>query len=113
MLTSTEFLMIAGMVAVTFSTRYSMFVLAGRVEFPGWLVNALRYVPPAVLTAITVPAVLMPSGDTVQFSYTNPYLVGALVACGVGWFSKNLLLTILLGMLAFWGWQWVLFTWLV
>ena len=112
MLTSTEFLMIAGMVAVTFGTRYSMFVLAGRVEFPRWLVNALRYVPPAVLTAITVPAVLMPTGDTVQFSYTNPYLVGGVIAFGVGWFSKNLLLTILLGMLAFWGWQWLLFTWL-
>jgi hypothetical protein len=32
------------------------------------------------------------------------------IACGIGWFSKNLLLTILLGMLAFWGWQWLLAT---
>jgi len=112
MLTLTELYMIVGMVLVTFGIRYSMFVLAGRVEFPGWLVHALRYVPPAVLTAITVPAVLMPAGGTIQFSHTNPYLVGALVAFGVGWFSKNLLLTILLGMLAFWGWQWVLITWL-
>ena len=103
MLTLTELYMIVGMALVTFGIRYSMFVLAGRVEFPGWLVNALRYVPPAVL---------MPSGDAVQFSYTNPYLVGGVIAFGVGWFSKNLLLTILLGMLAFWGWQWVLLTWL-
>jgi hypothetical protein len=30
------------------------------------------------------------------------------VACGVGWFSQNLLLTIVSGMLAFLGWQWLL-----
>ena len=107
-----EFLLIAGMVLVTFAIRYSMFGLAGRVQFPDWLVNALRYVPPVVLTAITVPAVLFPAGHTLNFSYTNAYLVGAIFAFGVGWFSKNLLLTILLGMLAFWGWQWLIIPWL-
>ena len=109
----TEIFLIGGMALVTFAIRYSMFVLAGRVEFPIGLVNALRYVPPAVLTAIIVPAVLIPGGTSVNFSYTNPYLIGALVAFGVGWFSNNLLLTILLGMLAFWVWQWVLVTWLI
>jgi branched-subunit amino acid transport protein len=103
-----ELYLIAGMALVTFAIRYAMFAVAGRLEFPDRLVNALRYVPPAVLTAITVPAVLMPTGDTINLSFSNAYLVGGLVACGVGWFSKNLLLTILLGMLAFWGWQWLL-----
>ena len=103
-----EVYLIAGMVLVTFGIRYSMFVVAGRIEFPTQLVNALRYVPPVVLTAIIVPAVLIPDGDGIQFSFTNPYLVGAIVAFGVGWLSKNLLLTIVVGMLAFWGWQWVL-----
>ena len=50
-----EFLLIAGMVLVTFAIRYSMFGLAGRVQFPDWLVNALRYVPPVVLT-VMLPA---------------------------------------------------------
>lgn len=108
-----EVYLIGGMALVTFTIRYSMFALAGRVEFPDWLVSSLRYVPPAVLTAIIVPAVLIPTGDTLNFSYTNAYLVGALVAFGVGWFSKNLLLTILFGMLVFWGWQWILAAWLV
>ena len=107
-----EIYLIGGMALITFGIRYSMFLVAGRVEFPARLVSALRYVPPAVLTAITVPAVLIPTGDTVSLSYTNAYLIGALAACVVGWFSKNLLLTILLGMLAFWGWQWVLAAWL-
>ena len=103
-----DFYLIAGMAAVTFTIRYSMFAVAGRIEFPAWLVNALRYVPPAVLTAIIVPAVFIPSGQGIQFTHTNPYLIGAFVALCVGWFSKNLLLTIVSGMIAFWGWQWVL-----
>lgn len=101
-----EFLLIAGMAVVTFGIRYSMFAVAGKVEFPAGLVNALKYVPPAVLTAIVVPAVLMPGGEKLDLSYTNAYLVGALVAGVVGWTSKNLLLTIVVGMAVFLGWQW-------
>ncbi|GIK43253.1 MAG: branched-chain amino acid ABC transporter [Chloroflexota bacterium] len=105
-----EIYLIAGMMIVTFAIRYSMFLVAGRFEFPAQLVNALRYVPPAVLTAIIVPAVLIPTGEGLHLSYTNAYLVGAVAALGISWFSQNLLLTILLGMGAFWGWQWVLAT---
>ncbi len=107
-----EVYLIGGMALVTFSIRYSMFAVAGRVTFPPRLISALRYVPASVLTALIVPAVLIPTGDTIWISYTNPYLIGALVAFGVGWFSKNLLLTILLGMLVFWGWQWLLLAWI-
>lgn len=103
-----ELYLIAGMALVTFAIRYSMFLVAGRIEFPSGWVSALRYVPPAVLTAIIAPSVLIPRGEGIDLSYTNAYLIGALVAIGVSWLSKNLLLIILLGMLAFWGWQWLL-----
>jgi len=103
-----EVYLISGMALVTFTIRYSMYALAGRVEFPSWLDRALRYVPPAVLTALIVPAVLIPTGETMQFSYTNSYLIGAVVALLVSWRSNNLLLTIVLGMLAFWAWQWLI-----
>jgi branched-subunit amino acid transport protein len=103
-----ELFLIAGMALVTFAIRYSIFLVAGRVEFPTRLVSALRYVPPTVLTAIIVPAVLIPTGEGVNLNYTNAYLVGALAAFGISWFSQNLLLTIVLGMAAFWGWQWLL-----
>ena len=111
-MTMNEIILIGGMMLVTFSIRYSMFVVAGRMTFPARLEKSLRYVPPAVLTAIIVPAVLIPSGDDIVASYSNPYLVAALFAFGVGWVSKNLLLTIVLGMIAFWVWQWVLISWL-
>jgi branched-subunit amino acid transport protein len=113
-MTMNEIILIGGMALVTFTIRYSMFAVVGRIEFPDRLVRALRYVPPAVLTAIIVPSVLIPSsGDEIVLSYTNPYLIAALFAFGVGWWSKNLLLTIILGMIGFWAWQWVLMMWLV
>ncbi len=107
-----EYYLIAGMALVTFVIRYTPFVVAGRMEFPAWLISALRYVPPAVLTAIIVPAVLFPSGGRMALSYTNPYLVAAVLSVAIAWFSRNLLLTIVLGMAIFLGWQWLLAAWL-
>ncbi len=95
-----DILLITGMFAATFPVRYILFALAGRFNFPATVSDALAYVPPAVLTAIIVPAVLMPSGET-DASLQNPYLSGALIAIGVSWLSRNLLLTIIVGMTSF------------
>ena len=100
-----ETYMLAGMALVTFGIRYSMFGLAGRYEFPRPLLEALRYVPPAVLTAIIVPSVLIPAGESIDLSLSNAYLIGAVVAASIGWWRKNLLLTIIVGMAAFLAWQ--------
>ncbi|MDX1520775.1 MAG: AzlD domain-containing protein [Anaerolineae bacterium] len=101
-----EIYLLTGMVIVTFLIRYTLFAVSGRLEFPERLLNALRYVPPTVLTAIIVPAVLIPNGETIQISAANPYLAGAVVAFAVGWWRRSLLLTIVIGMLAFLVWQW-------
>jgi branched-subunit amino acid transport protein len=104
----TEVYLIVGMLLVTFSIRYAMFAAAGRVEFPAYLTRALRYVPPTVLTAIIVPAIFNPTGNGIDVSLSNAYLIGGIAAGLIGWFSKNLLLTIVAGMAFFWGWQWLL-----
>ena len=106
-----EIYLIVGMAGVTFLIRYLPYAAANRFEFPARLTRALRYVPPTVLTAIIVPAVLIPSGSGIDLSLTNAYFIGAMVAFGVGWFSRNLLLTIVVGMAAFLGWQWALAIW--
>ena len=103
-----EFYLVGGMALATFTIRYALFALSHRVELSQQLVKALRYVPPAILTAIVVPAVLIPTGKEVILNYTNARLVGAIVAFIVGWFTNNLLLTIVLSMLAFFSWQWLL-----
>jgi branched-subunit amino acid transport protein len=100
--------MIAGMFLVTFLVRYLLLPLSGRFRLSASIEGTLKYVPPAVLTAIIVPAALMPDGHQVQFSASNPYLLGAICTALIGGFSKNLLITILGGMGAFAVCQWVL-----
>lgn len=99
-----DFLLVAGMAAVTFGVRYPVLVLVGRIPLPESVFRALRYVPPAVLTAIIVPAVLMPNG-TVDVSFSNAYLVAGIVTALVAWRSKSLLLSIVVGMAVMLGWQ--------
>lgn len=94
------------MAAVTFGIRYMLFPISGRMQFPKWLEKGLRYVPPAVLTAIIVPSVLVPDGKNLDLSLNNPYLIGAIAACIIGGVFKNLLLTIVLSMVIFLGAQW-------
>jgi branched-subunit amino acid transport protein len=101
-----EFLMIAGMLLVTFTIRYAVIAFSGRIHLSKSLLHALRYVPPVVLTAIVVPAVLMPSG-TLELGLDNARLVGAIAAFGTGWFTQDLLWTILAGMTTFFLWQWL------
>ena len=101
-----EIYMVGGMALVTFAIRYIMFPISGRFQFPKLFERGLRYVPPVVLTAIIVPSVLMPNGETLNFNLKNPYLIGALAACVIGGLFKNLLLTIVVSMMIFLGWQW-------
>ncbi len=99
-----EIVLIAGMVAVTFGARYVPLALAERLRLPRIVETALRFVPVAVLTAITVPAVLMPKG-TLQVQVGNPYLFGSLAAILVAWLTKRLLPTIAAGMAVFLFWK--------
>lgn len=103
-----ELVLIGGMALITFSIRYGLIGMSGRIELSPQLMQMLRYVPPAVLTAIVAPAILMPTGDELMFNHTNARLIGATAAMLVGYRTKNLLLTILLGMLTFFTWQWLL-----
>ena len=100
-----DWLMIPGMFLVTYLVRYLPFGLADSLRIPPKMEVALRFVPPVVLTAIVAPAVLMPQGDSIQLSLENPYLIGALVSFGIGWWRNNLLLTIVAGMLTFFAAQ--------
>lgn len=103
-----ELVLISGMFAVTFSVRYIMFAMAGRIELPDFLQRALAYVPPAVLTAIIVPSVLIPSGDQIQLTLSNAHLAGAVGALVFGFWRQNLLLTIVAGMVCFFLWGWLM-----
>lgn len=99
-MTANEWLMIAGMTGVTFGIRYFLFALADRIRLAPWIEASLKFIPPAVLIAIILPAVLLPKGDW-QVSFSNPYLVSAVVTTAAGILTRNLLATITVGLSAF------------
>jgi len=85
--------------ALTFGMRFSFIYLFGRFEIPEMLHRALRFVPPAVLSAIVFPELLIQSGQ-VKVTWTNFHLLAGIAAIIVAWKTKNTLLTILSGMAA-------------
>jgi len=89
-------MLIAGL--LTFGMRLSLIYLFGRFEVPDALRRALRFVPPAVLSAIILPDLLMPSGH-LDFGLGNHRWLAGLVAMLVAWRTRNTLLTILAGMI--------------
>lgn len=93
--------MIIGMALVTFAVRYPVMLLVGKLPMPDRLFKALRYVPPAVLAAIIVPGMLMPDGSTLEVTPANSYLVAGVISAIIAWRTRNLLLTIVLGMAFF------------
>jgi branched-subunit amino acid transport protein len=101
------FLALVGAGLLTFLTRVSFVALLGRVEVPEVLVRALRFVPPAVLSAIVANEVLVRDG-AVDFSSGNLRLFAAAVATAVALFTRNVFLTIAAGMAALWTLQAVL-----
>ncbi len=99
------YLALAGL--ATFAIRLSFIALLGRVRTPPLLVRALRFVPPAVLSAI-IASELFVRGGALDLSPGNERLLAALVATLVAWRSRSVLLTIAAGMAALWTLQAVL-----
>ncbi|MGB7539525.1 MAG: AzlD domain-containing protein [Anaerolineales bacterium] len=85
--------------ALTFGMRMSFIYLFGHLDIPAAVKRALRFVPPAVLSAIIAPALFMPNA-VLDVRIGNYRLVAGGVAILVAWRTKNTLLTILSGMAA-------------
>jgi len=68
---------------------------------PPWLLRALRYVPAAVLSAIIAPELALPGG-ALDLTVGNERLVAGLLAILIAWRTRNVLLTVAIGMVALW-----------
>ena len=101
-----EFLLLFGMFLVTFGVRYPVLAFVSRIQLPPIVERGLKYVPPTVLMAIIAPAVFIPDGERINLNIQNALLFASLIAVLVAWRTKNLLLTILVGMVALWLWNW-------
>lgn len=95
-------LAIAGL--LTFGIRLSFIALLGKVELPPVLTRALRFVPPAVLSAIILPEVLVRDG-ALDLHPGNVRIVAGVLAAAVAWRTRNVVLTIAVGMAVLWSAQ--------
>ena len=84
---------------ITFLMRFSLIYLFGKFHVPETMRKALHYVPPAVLSAIIFPELFL-RDENLFLSLDNQRLLAGLVATLVAWWSKNILLTIIAGMIA-------------
>jgi len=99
-----EYLLIAGMAAATMATRIPLLLWLSKRKLPAGLFSALRYVAPAVLAAIILPAVLLPGGR-LDLSWDNAPLAASIAAMLVSWRTRNLLATIVTGMAVLFIWR--------
>lgn len=79
----------------TFAMRASFLVFAHRLaDVPPGVQRLLRQIPPAALAAIVVPALVRPEG---AIDLLQPRLLAGVVAGVVAWRSRNIALTLAVG----------------
>ena len=92
-------IIIAGI--ITYFTRMTMIALINRDMLGNRIKAVLAYVPSAVFPAIIFPGIFI--NDYGAFIEINdPKIFGALVAILVGYFSRNVIATILSGLFSYW-----------
>jgi branched-subunit amino acid transport protein len=80
----------------TYAMRASFLVFAHRLaDVPPGVQRLLRQIPPAALAAIVAPALLRPEG---QLDLLQPRLAAGVVAAVVAWKTRNIALTLAVGM---------------
>jgi len=92
-------IIIAGI--LTYFTRMTMIALVSRDMLGDRIKAVLAYVPSAVFPAIIFPAIFI--NDYGSFIEMNdPKIFAAIVAIVVGYFSRNVIATILSGLISYW-----------
>jgi len=98
---SSFWVVIFALAAGTFLLRSLPLWLHGRTPAPRWLERLLRHVPAAALTALVVPASLYTKTSGV-YELAPARIVAASVALFVAWRTRNVLWTLVAGMVALW-----------
>lgn len=91
--------------ALNYLSRVSFIALFARRSMPPLFARALRYVPPAMLTALILPMVVDASPQGA--SWLTPKVAAAVLAVILAWFKVGTLRTLGVGMAALWTLQWL------
>lgn len=86
----------------TYAIRFSFLALIRETTtIPDLAMRALRLIPPAVLAAFVLPAILRPEGPW-NLNIDNYRIIAGAVAGAVAWRTRNVLATIIVGMAMLW-----------
>ncbi|WP_374353625.1 AzlD domain-containing protein [Limnohabitans sp.] len=88
---------IAGLAGVTVLTRSFFFMSDKPCHLPAWAQRGLQYAPIAALSAVVIPEIVMSQGQLIG-TWQDARLFAAAAGTAVYFRSKNVLLTIVLGM---------------
>lgn len=94
---------IAVLVVATAATRSSFWLVGHHITIPKRVQEVLRYAPACALAAIVAPDLLLGSTGQLQLSVSNPKLLAGLAAVLFYLARRNMLQTIVFGMLVFTG----------
>ena len=100
-------LLILGIGVTTYAIRLSFVTFFGKRAMPAFILRMLRFVPMAVLSAIIWPQLFLVN-NALDLSPSNPRWIAGILAGVIAWRTRNVLLTIVAGMVALWVLQWVL-----
>ena len=92
-------IIIAGI--LTYFTRMTMIALVNRDMLGNKIKAVLEYVPSAVFPAIIFPGIFINDYGTF-IEMNDPKIFGAIVAILVGYFSRNVIATIISGLFSYW-----------
>jgi len=91
---------ILGLAAVTVLTRSFFFISSKPWHLPGWAQRGLQYAPIAALSAVVIPEIVMVQGHLIS-SWQDARLFSAAAGAAVYLWRKDVLLTIVLGMVVY------------
>jgi branched-subunit amino acid transport protein len=94
---------IAALVVATAATRSSFWLVGHHITIPKRVQEVLRYAPACALAAIIGPDLLLDSGGKVHLALGNPKLLAGIASIVFYVWRKNMLQTIVFGMLVFTG----------
>ena len=86
---------------ITYFLRYSMISFIKKDMLNEKTKTLLGYVPSAVFPALIFPAVLLDNSASFV-SFNDPKIIAILIAMLVGFFSRNIVATIISGLVSYW-----------
>ena len=86
---------------ITFLTRFSMIFLLKKDIFNDNTKKILNFVPAAIFPAIIFPPIFLDEIGSLDLD-NNPKIYAAIIAIIIGYFSKNIIVTIFAGLISYW-----------